>query len=247
MTVILVVDDDVAFCESIRELLTQYGFYVFTAHHSAGALQKVRCDKPNLILLDLVLPGDLDGISICRAIRAISSAPIMMLTAIGDDVERIISLEAGADYYLTKPFNARVLIAQIHALLRRCQQVDQEIINPRERCDLYEFAGWKLNLQTRMLTFQDRLFVKMTTAEYTLLRVLLEHPGKVLSRDQLLELTGRSAAVFDRSIDVLMSRLRAKIQKGPAQMKIITTVRNGGYLLSCKVSRKQESISMQKN
>jgi two-component system OmpR family response regulator len=158
-----------------------------------------------------------------------------MLTGVEEDVERIVSLEIGADYYLTKPFNPRVLIAHIHALLRRSNNTAAAVVTNVDY-DVYEFVGWKLNITTRTLISANNKLVKMTSAEFMLLQAFMMHPQRVLTRDQLLELTNTDSSAFDRSIDIMVSRLRRKIEKAYTHVKIFTTVRSSGYLLSCKVS-----------
>ncbi|MDX1900594.1 MAG: response regulator [Gammaproteobacteria bacterium] len=239
MTTILLVDDDIRLCVAIKELLTQHAFQVFVANESHSAEALLKEHSIDLILLDLLLPGEKDGMALCQSIRKMTMAPIIILSGVKEDVEKIISLEVGADFFLTKPFNSRVLIAHIRAMLRRSQNSAAAVEPTETEYQIYEFSGWKLNIATRTLCSIENKLVKLTASEFSLLQVLLEHPQRILSRDQLLDLTARSQSVaFDRSIDILMSRLRAKIEKNKTHAKIFTTIRNGGYLLSCKVNRK---------
>ncbi|MCC9000479.1 MAG: winged helix-turn-helix domain-containing protein, partial [Candidatus Contendobacter sp.] len=186
----------------------------------------------DLIILDLMLPGD-DGLTLCRTLRARSAIPIIMLTARGDDTDRIVGLEMGADDYLPKPFNPRELLARIKSILRRSHSLPAE---PGEvRC--FHFAGWTLEVAARQLIAPDRVVVPLGAGEYRLLRVFLEHPQRVLDRDRLLDLTqGRDATPFDRSIDVQVSRLRRRLRDDPREAMLIKTIRNEGYLLAVQVN-----------
>jgi two-component system OmpR family response regulator len=199
-------------------------------------MHKVLADsRIDLILLDLMLPGE-DGLSLCRRLRANSDIPIIMLTAKGDEVDRVIGLEMGADDYLPKPFGSRELIARIKAVLRRGGRVtaDEE---PAGRAKRYRFDRWMLDAGARELVRADGVTVALSTGEYDLLIALLQHPQRVLSREQLLDLArGRSASAFDRSIDTQVSRLRKKIETDPSEPKIIKTVWGGGYTMTPAVS-----------
>ncbi len=191
-------------------------------------LERARID---LIVLDLMLPGD-DGLVLCRDLRARSELPVIMLTARGDETDRIVGLEMGADDYLPKPFNPRELLARIKGVLRRARSLPGAEREVRR----YAFAGWTLELEARHLVGPDGVVVPLGSAEFRLLRVFLEHPGRVLNRDQLLDLTqGREAHPFDRSIDVQVSRLRRRLGDDPREPAIIKTVRNEGYVLSAPV------------
>ncbi len=186
----------------------------------------------DLVILDLMLPGD-DGLVLCRNLRARSQIPIIMLTARGDDTDRIVGLEMGADDYLPKPFNPRELLARIKSILRRARSAPNEGEARR-----FHFAGWTLDADARQLVAPDGVLVPLGASDYRLLRVFLDHPQRVLNRDQLLDLTqGREAAPFDRSIDVQVSRLRRRLRDDPRESVIIKTVRNEGYLLAAHVSR----------
>ena len=189
----------------------------------------------DLVVLDVMLPGE-DGLSLCRRLRATSSMPIIMLTAKGDDIDRIIGLEMGADDYLAKPFNPRELLARVRAVLRRGSNVAGN--TPNASANILVFAGWRLDLARRQLSSPDGARVSVTGAEFDLLQAFCERPGRVLSRDQLIELKqGRSAGPFERSIDVLVSRLRQKIEADPRDPELIKTIRSGGYLFTPPVER----------
>ena len=198
------------------------------------ALSASRID---LLVLDLNLPGE-DGLSICRRLRAQGSQiPIVMLTAKGEEIDRIIGLEMGADDYLPKPFNPRELLARIRSVLRR-RTLEIESIGD-VRVQVFSFAGWQLNVTVRELLSPQGAKVTVTGAELDLLHAFCERPGRVLSRDQLLDLTqGRFGGPYERSIDVLVSRLRHKIEPDPKDPEIIKTVRSGGYLFTPRVERR---------
>jgi two-component system OmpR family response regulator len=231
---ILIVDDHREIRELVSRALVKEGFRVSTAA-DGKAMRKVFADgRIDLILLDLMLPGE-DGLSLCRSLRAESDIPIIMLTAKGDEVDRVIGLEMGADDYLPKPFGSRELIARIRAVLRRGQR-DPAAALPR--AGRYRFDQWVLDAGARELVGADGVTVPLSTGEFDLLMALIEHPQRVLSRDQLLDLArGRSAAAFDRSIDTQVSRLRKKIETDPAEPKIIKTVWGGGYIFTTPVTR----------
>ncbi|MBS1221902.1 MAG: transcriptional regulator, partial [Proteobacteria bacterium] len=175
-----------------------------------------------------------DGLVLCRTLRARSPIPIIMLTARGDDTDRIVGLEMGADDYLPKPFNPRELLARIKSILRRARSAPAEPGEARR----FQFAGWTLDVDARQLVAPDGVLVALGASDYRLLRVFLDHPQRVLNRDQLLDLTqGREATPFDRSIDVQVSRLRRRLRDDPRDAILIKTVRNEGYLLAAQVNR----------
>jgi two-component system OmpR family response regulator len=231
---ILVVDDHREIRELVSRALAKEGFRVTTAGDGRAmhkALDEARID---LILLDLMLPGE-DGLSLCRGLRAHSEIPIIMLTAKGEEVDRVIGLEMGADDYLPKPFGSRELVARIRAVLRRGRRA---LMDDVPRAARYRFDRWTLDTGARELIDPGGVAVPLSTGEFDLLVVLLEHPQRVLSRDQLLDLArGRAATAFDRAIDTQVSRLRKKIEADPADPKIIKTVWGGGYTLTVPVSR----------
>ena len=232
---ILVVDDHREVRDLVSRALAKDGFRVSTAA-DGRAMRKVLADsRIDLILLDLMLPGE-DGLSLCRALRAESKTPIIMLTAKGEEVDRVIGLEMGADDYLAKPFGSRELIARIRAVLRRSQ--DKTEAAPDRRPRRYRFDRWRLDTGARELLREDGITVPLSTGEYDLLIVLAERPQRVLSRDQLLDLArGRAANPLDRSIDTQVSRLRKKLELDPSDPKIVKTVWGGGYMFTPAVSR----------
>jgi two-component system OmpR family response regulator len=195
--------------------------------------QVLEISQIDLVVLDLMLPGE-DGLSLCRSLRQTTSIPVIMLTALGEETDRIVGLEMGADDYIAKPFNPRELLARIRAVLRRSGKGDA----PELAASVLEFEGWRLDVTKRELVSADGVLQSLTAGEYNLLLALVQHPQRVLSRDQLLDLTsGRSAAPFDRSIDVQLSRLRQKIEPDPKTPTLIKTVRGGGYIFACNVDR----------
>jgi two-component system OmpR family response regulator len=189
--------------------------------------------RPDIVVLDVMLPRE-DGLALCRDLRAQSSLPVIMLTAKVEEVDRIIGLEMGADDYLPKPFNPRELLARIKSILRRTRAL------PPARPDVrrVRFAGWLLDLAARQLVSPDGVVTALSSAEYRLLAVFVEHPNRVLHRNQLMDLAlGRDATPFDRSIDVQVSRLRMRLRDDAREPRIIKTVRSEGYLLAAQVER----------
>lgn len=231
---ILIVDDHREIRDLVSRALTKEGFRVSTAA-DGRAMRKVLADsRIDLILLDLMLPGE-DGLALCRAIRTDSNVPIIMLTAKGEEVDRVIGLEMGADDYLAKPFGSRELFARIKAVLRRSRTADQE--PPSERAKRYRFDRWTLNVDARALVSSEGVVVPLSTGEFDLLTAMVARPQRVLSREQLLDLArGRSTTAFDRSIDTQISRLRKKIERDPGDPQIIKTVWGGGYVFTPFVS-----------
>ncbi len=229
---ILIVDDHREIRDAVSRYLERNGYRATTARDAEEMDAKLKAGRYDLIVLDVMMPGE-DGLSVCRRLSAQGVAPILMLTALGEETDRIIGLEIGADDYLPKPFNPRELLARIKAILRRsARAAGAERIDGRR----FRFGRWVLDSDRRLLTDETGREVRLTTAEFKLLTVLLERPRFVLSRDQLLDLTsGREAHVFDRTIDNQVSRLRRKIERDPSAPEIITTVRGGGYCLACDV------------
>jgi two-component system, OmpR family, response regulator len=234
---ILIVDDHREIRDLVSRALIKEGFRVSTAV-DGRAMQKVLADgRIDLILLDLMLPGE-DGLSLCRTLRAESNVPIIMLTAKGEEVDRVIGLEMGADDYLSKPFGSRELIARIKAVLRRSQDTMSKG-HSEQKPKSYHFDRWGLDTDARTLLRDDGVTVPLSTGEFDLLIALVERPQRVLNRDQLLDLArGRSAAGLDRSIDTQVSRLRKKLEIDPGDPQIIKTVWGGGYMFTPAVSRK---------
>jgi two-component system OmpR family response regulator len=234
---ILIVDDNREIRDLVSRLLTREGFRVSVAA-DGRAMRKTLADaRIDLVLLDLMLPGE-DGLSLCRGIRAESRLPIIMLTAKGDEVDRVIGLEMGADDYLAKPFGSRELVARIRAVLRRSSSdTPAPGPAPAEAQRRFRFDRWQFDTQSRELLGDDGVTVPLSTGEYELLLALVERPMRVLSRDQLLDLArGRAAAAFDRSIDTQISRLRKKLERDPAEPRVIKTVWGGGYMFAVPVS-----------
>ena len=228
-TKILVVDDDLRLRDLLNRYLAQQGFVVKTVSDAASMDKQLAQEHYDLMVLDLMLPGE-DGLSICRRLRGTKNMiPIVMLTARGEDVDRIIGLEMGADDYLPKPFNPRELVARINAVLRR-RGAPLPPGAPATEPEVVEFGGMALNLATRML-HKNGETTSLTTGEFALLKVLVTHPRTPLSRDKLMELARRREyEVFDRAIDVQVSRLRKLIEHDPASPTYIQTVRGFGYV-----------------
>lgn len=228
---VLVVDDDIEIRKLIARYMQEQGFRVQLASKCAEVHERIATNQIDLIILDVMLP-DGSGLDLCRDLRASrSNIPIILLTALKEDVDRIIGLEIGADDYLGKPFNPRELVARIRAVLRRGQN---SALEPRAT-GAYHFEGFVADPATRSVTDPNGGDVPLTGAEFDLLVTFLDRPGRVLSRDQLLDLTRGDGEVLDRSIDVLLSRLRRKLADGGAA-QIFKTIRNGGYQLAAKVS-----------
>ncbi len=229
---ILIVDDHREIRDAVSRYLERNGYRTTTARDAVEMDARLKAARFDLIVLDVMMPGE-DGLSVCRRLSAEGVAPILMLTALGEETDRIIGLEIGADDYLPKPFNPRELLARIKAILRRAgRNHEPERIEGRR----IRFDRWTLDTDRRVLTDDEGNEERLTTAEFRLLTVLLERPRFVLSREQLLDLTtGREAHVFDRTIDNQVSRLRRKIERDPSAPEILTTVRGGGYSLSCDV------------
>jgi two-component system, OmpR family, phosphate regulon response regulator OmpR len=228
-TKVLVVDDDLRLRDLLQRYLTEQGFAVSTVSDAPGMDKIMGRERFDLLVLDLMLPGE-DGLSICRRLRGTKNGiPIIMLTAKGEDVDRIVGLEMGADDYLAKPFNPRELVARINAVLRR-RTAPTPPGAPSSEPEVIEFGGMTVNLATRTLE-KDGKTVSLTTGEFALLKVLVTHPRTPLSRDKLMELArGREYEVFDRSIDVQISRLRKMIEPDPAHPGYIQTVWGFGYV-----------------
>ncbi|CAO3416222.1 response regulator [Azospirillum endophyticum] len=234
---LLVVDDDREIRSLVAQFLTKHGFRVTGVKDGAEMMRTLDGARVDLIVLDLMLPGE-DGLSLCRRLRAApqtAQTPVIMLTAMGEETDRIVGLEMGADDYLAKPFSPRELLARIKAVLRRVA-APPVAGAPAATGTVLRFEGWSLDLTRRELRSADGVLVQLSAGEYDLLVAFAEHPQRVLTRDQLLDLArGRSAVPFDRSIDVQVSRLRRKIEPDPADPTLIKTVRGGGYLFTASV------------
>ncbi|WP_085586398.1 MULTISPECIES: response regulator [unclassified Pseudomonas] len=239
---ILIVDDDREIRELVGNYLTKNGLRTTVVADGRQMRSFLAANTADLIVLDLMLPGD-DGLVLCRELRAgkHKATPILMLTARDDQTDRILGLEMGADDYLTKPFAARELLARINAVLRRTRMLPPNLLIT-ETGRLLAFGRWRLDTTARHLLDEDDTLVALSGAEYRLLRVFLDHPQRVLSRDQLLNLTqGREADLFDRSIDLLVSRLRQRLLDDSREPTYIKTVRNEGYVFSYAVEMLAES------
>lgn len=227
---ILVVDDHQEIRELVQRFLTDHGYRVSVAANGTEMKKTLADAAIDLIVLDLMMPGE-DGLTLCRNLRAESAVPIIMLTAMGEETDRIIGLEMGADDYLAKPFNPRELLARIKAVLRRSDSARER--SPQEAPQRLRFLGWTLLPGARELIDPAQTLVPLSTAEFALLMAFATRPGRVLSRDQLLDLArGRDTHAFDRAIDTLVSRLRRKLGDQPRNPQIIKTVRGGGYLFA---------------
>ena len=231
---ILVVEDDREISALVARYLRANECRVTLAGDGREMDRRLADSRVDLVVLDLMLPGE-DGLSLCRRIRQNSTVPILMLTAKAEEIDRIIGLEIGADDYLGKPFNPRELLARIRAILRRGSATESAA---DEGVRQLSFLGWTLDVALRQLLGPETVRVAITGAEFDLLHALCLRPGRVLSRDQLLDLTqGRAAGPFERSIDVLISRIRQKIESDPRNPEIIRTIRSGGYLFTPEVVR----------
>ncbi|HUC51326.1 MAG TPA: response regulator [Xanthobacteraceae bacterium] len=226
---ILVVEDDAEISRLVSRYLRSSDFHVSVAPDGRNLDRLLEDSRIDLIVLDLMLPGE-DGLSLCRRLRTRSAVPVIMLTAKGDEIDRIVGLEIGADDYLTKPFNPRELLARIRSVLRRVSASTQSI---EHRARKLSFMGWQIDCVLRELKDPNGTRIMLTGAEFCLLQVMCERAGRVLSRDQLLDLTqARAAGSLSRSIDVLISRLRRKIERDLRDPEVIKTVRSGGYLFA---------------
>ena len=230
---ILIVDDD----PEIRRLLVDYlarnSFDAYAARDGREMWQALERHAIDLVVLDLMLP-DTDGLTLCRDLRAKSSLPVLMLTARGEETDRIIGIEMGADDYLVKPFNPRELLARIKSILRRTRALPPNL-RP-EPARYMRFSGWTLDTASRLLTAPDGVATPLSGGEYRLLRILLDHPNRVLNRDQLTELIhGREAEAYDRAIDVQISRLRQRLRDDSREPELIKTVRGEGYVLATTI------------
>ena len=230
---ILVVDD----ARDIREPLVRYlkesGYRATAAENAHAARRLMRNASFDLVILDIMMPGE-DGLSLCRSICESTGIPVIMLTARGDELDRIVGLEVGADDYIGKPFSPRELLARVSAVLRRTNSLPPRLRGPG--AERYRFGDWVFNASQREITGPDGLALPLSSGEFKLLTAFLERPKVALSREQLLDLTkGRDADVFDRSIDNQVSRLRRKIELDPKTPRYIKTVWGGGYMFTADV------------
>ncbi len=231
---ILVVDDHPDIRDALARYLKEHGYRVTTADRAQSARQTLETSAIDLVVLDIMMPGE-DGLSLCRDLRATTSLPVILLTAMAEDTDRIIGLEMGADDYVTKPFNPRELLARVKAVLRRTGAMPKAG-GSEPAGTLYRFAGWTFDPGAQSLTGPDGVATQLSTGESLLLGVFVRHPGRVLNRDQLLDLTrGRSAQLFDRAIDNQVSRLRKKIEQDARNPEFIKTHWGGGYSFAVAV------------
>ena len=231
---ILVVDNSADIREPLAKYLVKKGIRVSTANGGAEMRRLLKTSAVDLVVLDIMMPGE-DGLSLCRMLRETTDIPVILLTAMSEETDRVVGLEIGADDYVTKPFNPRELLARVRAVLRRSQALPKSAAAP-EAARL-RFDRWILDTARRELIDADGVGVPLSTAEFRMLTVFLRRPHMVLSRDQLLDLTsGRSLEPFERSIDNQVSRLRKKIEADPKSPTIIKTVWGGGYVLAADVA-----------
>lgn len=230
---LLLVDDETSLREPLAEYLVRQGFAVREAEDAAKARTLLREETPDLVLLDIMMPGE-DGLSLCRHLVEARKLPVIFLTARGEATDRIVGLEIGADDYVVKPFEPRELVARIRSVLRRSSKSS----SGSETDDLYGFDGWQLDPLKRRLTDPEGTVVPISSAEFRLLVAFLERPRQVLDRDRLLDIVqGREAHLFDRAVDNQVSRLRRKIEVDSRDAKLIQTVWGGGYRFACDVKR----------
>ena len=232
---VLVVDDDAEIRTLLAEYLSRNGYRVSTVADGRGMWAALQGKAPDIVVLDVMLPGE-DGLTLCRDLRAHSTVPVIMLTARGDETDRIVGLEIGADDYLPKPFNPRELLARVKSILRRSRTLAGDRLSNEAKT--LRFAGWTLDLAARHLVSTKGIVVPLSGVEFKLLRVFLAHPNRVLARDQLIDLMmSRDAGPFDRAIDVQVSRLRHRLQDDARQPSLIKTVRGEGYVLAAEVEQ----------
>ncbi|TIX48924.1 response regulator [Alteraurantiacibacter aquimixticola] len=230
---ILLVDDEASLREPLADYLTRQGFVVHQAPDAAKARSFLVDSKPDLVLLDIMMPGE-DGLSLCRHLIESKHLPVIFLSAKGEATDRIVGLEIGADDYVVKPFEPRELVARIRSVLRRANKQAA----PTEVDAMYEFEGWTLDPLKRRLSDPEGTVIPISSAEFRLLSAFLDHPRQVLDRDRLLDMVqGREAHLFDRAVDNQVSRLRRKIEEDSRDPKLIQTVWGGGYRLAADVRR----------
>lgn len=232
-TRLLLVDDEPALREPLAEYLSRQGFAVRQAASAVEARGLIKEELPELVLLDIMMPGE-DGLSLCRHLAEAQSIPTILLTAKGEAMDRIVGLEIGADDYVVKPFEPRELVARIRSVLRRSGKGGV----PVGEDEHYEFEGWQLDPLKRRLLDPDGALVPISSVEFRLLLAFLDHPRQVLDRDRLLDMVqGREAHLFDRAVDNQVSRLRRKIEADSKNPTLIQTVWGGGYMLAAEVRR----------
>jgi two-component system OmpR family response regulator len=232
---ILIVDDDRAIRTSLQRYLNDHGFAARAAPDGESMARMLAEESFDLVILDLILDGE-DGLALARQIRAGSDLPIIILTGMGEEIDRIVGLEMGADDYVAKPFSPRELVARIKSVLRRAEKTPPPAADKSPADEIASFAGWRLDIAGRRLRSPKGEPVDLTSGEFDLLRVFVEHAQRVLSREQLLDYAhGDSDLPYDRSVDVQVLRLRRKIEANPQEPALIMTVRNAGYSFAPKV------------
>ncbi|ANQ43020.1 DNA-binding response regulator [Gluconobacter oxydans] len=232
---LLIVDDDRDILTLLTGFLQKHHYHVSIAEDGDAMFSLLKRETVDLIILDIMLRKE-DGFSLCTRLRASSQIPVIMLSAMADHTDRVVGLEIGADDYLTKPFDQRELLARVKAVLRRTSERLTAVETPTR--PLLHFGGWKLDVARRELRSADNSLVMLSGGEFDLLLSFVEHPQRVLTRDQLMDLArGSMHAAYDRSIDVQVSRLRHKLEDDPKNPALIRTVRNGGYIFSETVKR----------
>jgi two-component system OmpR family response regulator len=232
-TKLLLVDDEASLRQPLADYLTRQGFVVRQAADAAKARAALGDDVPDLVLLDVMMPGE-DGLSLCRHLVEAKDLPVILLTARGEATDRIVGLEIGADDYVVKPFEPRELVARIRSVLRRASRGGTVLDNDAQ----YEFEGWLLDPLKRRLVDPEGTLVPISSAEFRLLTAFLDHPRQVLDRDRLLDMVqGREAHLFDRAVDNQVSRLRRKMETDSREPRLIQTVWGGGYRLASDVRR----------
>lgn len=232
-TRLLLVDDEASLRQPLADYLSRQGFVVTQVASAADARSRLRDELPDLVLLDIMMPGE-DGLALCRHLVESHDLPVIFLTARGEATDRIVGLEIGADDYVVKPFEPRELVARIRSVLRRAARG-----GPEPEADApYAFEGWRLDPLKRRLTDPEGAVVAISSAEFRLLKAFLDHPRQVLDRDRLLDMVqGREAHLFDRAVDNQVSRLRRKVEVDSRNPLLIQTVWGGGYMLAADVRR----------
>lgn len=226
---ILILDDDKDIREALVTYMRKHGFRTSSASDGKTIDKLITTSDIDLIVLDIMMPGE-DGLSICKRVQQNYQVPVILLTALNEDTDRIVGIEIGADDYLTKPFNPRELLARIKSVIRRSQMLPR---NQHQKKGTVQFGPWRMDLSQKEIITPDNIAIRLSSGEHLLLVSLIEHAGIVLNRDQLLELTkGREFQLYDRSIDNQISRLRQKLELDPKNPKIIQTQWGGGYVFS---------------
>jgi two-component system OmpR family response regulator len=232
----LIVDDDKEICALLCAYLADFGIEARGVHDGAAMRRALAEQTPDVIILDLMLPGE-DGLTLCRQLRSSGNIPVIMLTARGEPADRVVGLELGADDYVVKPFDPRELVARIHTVLRRARH-EGSIGSFGRESERISFEGWMLDVGSRQLTTPRQVVVPLSNAEFRLLWTFIERPRRVLTRDQLMDAArGSASTAYDRSIDLLVSRLRQKLDDDPRDPKLLKTIRGEGYLFDARISR----------